>query len=68
MASMVLNFNSIKRVVTEDQSEKILIQQQNFQTKKFHWSIKVDIQTKQYGFVYDKRILFPNFSTLPFGY
>ena len=68
MASMVLNFNSIKRVVTEDQSEKILIQQQHFQTKKFHWSIKVDIQTKQYGFVYDKRILFPNFSTLPFGY
>ena len=30
--------------------------------------IKSKIEKKNYGFVYDKRVLFEDLSTLPFGY
>ena len=31
-------------------------------------TIDTSVQKKMYGFVYDTRILFENFETLPFGY
>ena len=37
------------------------------QNKK-DWKIKTNIEKKNYGFVYDKRALFEDLTTLPFGF
>ena len=60
--------NAIKNIVCEDQEKKITVDQLKFVKDKKDWTIKSKIEKKNYGFVYDKRVLFEDLSTLPFGY
>ncbi|CAF1095770.1 unnamed protein product [Brachionus calyciflorus] len=51
-----------------DRSKKIKVEQQKFTRDKVNWNFKTNVITKLYGFVYDKRILLDDLSTIPFGY
>ena len=68
ITSLNLNFETIKRIVTEDITQKIKVKQLSFKRNKTKWEIISEMIDKEYGFVYDKRALFEDFSTLPFGY
>ena len=52
----------------ENQNKKIPVDQLKFVKNKKQWTIKTNIEKKNYGFVYDKRALFEDLTTLPFGY
>ena len=39
-----------------------------FVKNKKEWNIKTKIEKKNYGFVYDKIVLFEDLTTLPFGF
>ena len=67
-ASEQINFESIREIVLNNQSQKIEVEQLKFTRNKHDWSVSSYDQKKMYGFVYDKRILFENLSTLPYGY
>ena len=68
LTNLKLNFESLKRVVVQDQTEKIPCEQLVFKRDKKRMTITTSVQNKMYGFVYDTRVLFDNFETLPFGY
>ena len=68
MTNLKLNFDSIKNVVTKNQVEKIPCEQLVFKRNKKAMTIETSVKNKIYGFVYDTRILFDNFETLPFGF
>lgn len=67
-SAQVINFDSIKKLVTENQDEKLSVNQLKFTRNKQDWNIQTLIMEKLYGFVYDKRILLDNLETLPYGY
>jgi hypothetical protein len=67
-SSLVINYDSIKQLVTEDKSKKLKVNQLKFSRDKIDWNVHTDIVEKIYGFVYDKRIIKENFGTLPFGF
>ena len=67
-ASQKINFETMKRIVQTDQSEKITVDQLKFLRDKHDWSISTSVIQKQYGFVYDKRVVKEDFSTVPYGY
>ena len=58
----------MKNLVTTDQSKKIEIEQLKFRRDKHNWTVRTDIINQEYGFVYDKRFLCPDFTTIPFGF
>ena len=66
IASQKLNFDSMKDLVIIE--ERINVEQYKFIRNKINWTIRTDTMIKQYRQVYDKRFLFENFQTLPFGY
>ena len=68
LTSLKLTYESIKNIVCENQNKKIPVQQLKFVKNKKQWTIKTNIEKKNYGFVYDKRALFEDLTTLPFGY
>ena len=68
MASLKITFESIKKIVTEDQEAKICVPQLKFSRDNKKWNVRCDEEEKYYGFVYDKRVLKENFTTLPYGY
>jgi hypothetical protein len=49
-------------------AETIAVEQNKFIRDKKAWTIRTESMLKQYRQVYDKRILFENFETLPFGF
>jgi hypothetical protein len=59
MRDLVLNRNS---------EETISVEQNKFIRDKKDWTIRTETMLKQYRQVYDKRILYENFETLPFGF
>ena len=68
LTKLKLNFDSIKTLVTTDQSQKIELEQLKFRRDKLNWTVRSDIINQEYGFVYDKRFLCTDFSTLPFAF
>ena len=67
-ASKKINFESIRDVVTHDQKKNITTEQIRFSRDKVDWTNSTSIIQKNYRLVFDKRILFPDHSTLPFGW
>jgi hypothetical protein len=51
-----------------DRKSTLTIPQLKFIKDKSEWLIKTEIFNKEYRFIYDKRVLKEDFSTLPFGY
>ena len=68
LASLKITFDEIKHIVCERQEEKIEVSQLKFTRDKKAQTVQTNIETKNYGFVYDKRVLFPDLSTLPYGF
>lgn len=64
----LINFESIKRIVLEDRKKKIEADQLRFVRDKRDWSVKTETHKKVYQFVYNKRVLCNDFSSLPFGF
>ena len=66
--SLKINFDSIKEIVTENHSQKIIAENLKFSRNKVDWTVSTNLVSKLYGFVYDKRILLPNLDTVPYGF
>lgn len=65
----LINFDSIKNIVMNNQHDKIATKQMQFKTNKVNWNVESCVKTKLYSMIYDKRILLSDdMSTLPFGY
>jgi hypothetical protein len=67
ITSLKIDFEKIKDIVQNNQSEKVLVDQYQFKRTKTYQVESKPIQ-KQYGFVYDKRILNQDLTTKPYGY
>ena len=69
IAIETLNYESIKRIVTTDQSEALFIEQLLFKRDKINWKVSTTTINKRYGYFFGKRSLnYTNFKTLPWGY
>lgn len=68
LTNLKLTFDSIKRIVTENQTDKITCAQLKFTRDKKKQTVQTKTQYKQYGFVYDTRILLDNYESNPYGY
>jgi hypothetical protein len=67
ITNLSLNFESIKKIVTEDSTNKIKLDQLKFSRDKYKWTVKSEEIKKNYSMVYDKRVLI-GYNTLPFGF
>ena len=68
IASQTIHYDSIKEIVLDDQAKKLMVDQYKFKRDKTTWNVYTEKIKKQYGFVYDKRILLDDLTTLPYGY
>ena len=58
----------MKDLVLNDMNKKINVKQQKIIRDIKEMTISTDAVEKEYGLVYDKRILNEDFTTYPFGY
>ena len=68
LSQLKLNFETIKELVINDQEKSIEIEQLKFRRDKHNWTIKSEIINQIYGFVYDKRVLLDDLTTIPYGF
>jgi hypothetical protein len=55
-------------VLNRNFDETIAVEQNKLIRDKKDWTIRTETMLKQYRQVYDKKILFENFKTLPFRF
>ena len=67
-SSQVVNYDSIKEIVTQEPDKKLEVEQLKFSRDKLNWNITTDVVNKLYGMTYDKRVLIDNFETVPYGF
>jgi hypothetical protein len=68
IASLKINFETMKNIVLKDNKKKIFVSQNKIVRNKKKWLLTTSNIEKLYGLVYDKRIIQNDLSTLPFGY
>ena len=68
IASLNINYDSIKKIVCDNREQKLQVRQLKFIRDNKNWEINTEYVDKMYGFVYDKRVLNEDLSTLPYGF
>ena len=68
IASLTVNYDSIKDIVCCEQDKKLAVDQLKFKRDPKNWTVSTEVVNKIYGFVYDKRILNDDLTTLPYGF
>ena len=68
VTNLKINYESIKKIVCNDRTVKIRVQQLRFIRDNKKWNVSTHDSFKTYGFVYDKRVLKSDLTTKPFGY
>ena len=63
-----LNFESIRNLVHSEKKTPIVVDQLKFSRNTANWKVRTSIIQKKYGFVYDKRVIQKDMSSLPYGY
>ena len=63
----IIDFEKIRSIVFQQTNEE-KVQTNTIVRNKKDWSLSTKNQIKTYKMIYDKRILFNNLTTLPFGY
>jgi hypothetical protein len=63
-----INFEEIKHIVLNQRDKKIKVTQLKFKRNRVDWVVECNVEDKIYSFVYDKRVLFNDLTTKPFGY
>jgi DNA polymerase elongation subunit (family B) len=67
ITDLSLNFEKIKDIVLNDRTAKVPVTTLKI-SRTIDYRVKSNYIEKNYGFVYDKRILQSDLTTLPFGY
>ena len=68
LTSLKISFDSIKEIVLTNQNNKIDCEQLLFTRNKNDWSVQTHVVNKNYGMVYNKRVIQNDLTTLPFGF
>jgi hypothetical protein len=68
LASVKLNHETMLRIITRDQSTRVTVPQQKFSRDKFSWTVKTEVIEKEYGMVFNKRVLTNSLGSFPYGY
>ena len=69
VVNLTINYESIKNIVCNDRSGKLMVKQLSFIRDNKKWNVSTQDIDKTYGFVYDKRVLKQSdLSTKPYGF
>jgi hypothetical protein len=68
MTELVINYESMKKIVLEDNSLTLHVPQLKFIRNKTDWSMRTEIREKKMRYTFDKRIVLDNYETLPYGF
>lgn len=65
---LTLNFENMKHIVLTERDKVYKVDQLKFSRNKENSTINTSVIEKLYSFHYDKRIILPDLSTIPYGY
>lgn len=68
VAIETINYEAIERIVTEDQTETLEVEQLVFKRDKIKWQNSTHVIKKKYRFYFRKRRIVNFHQTLPWGY